>query len=399
MDLSLLGKRERLGLRFAGYGAFFLGSFLLMTYLLFPFNRWKGTLEELMSRQLDRKVTIGAVGSWGVMGLKLKDVTIEQVEQESAPRLGIYEQAAAKKGIKIAKSKKEARKKSVPLHIDRLGLRLSLLATLTGKSGACFDAKLFDGRVKGCYVDASRSLWGGGRDRPPEDDDPRSSLKVKFRNLDLEEVPHLEAMVGLPFFGVVDGDAAISYVAGLPHTAEGEVELLVEGLRIGEPGGKLDLSKAGGVLQGEITFEPIEVGNLEFEMKGEGGGLVVKKLEAKSRHIQIRGAGDVALRQPMMLSALNIYVMFKFLPAYTDKSSMTKTIFSALDRIPKMRKAKRPDGFFGYLVKGDLRKGPQAVPSRSGPAPSAAPPSPKAAGLPMGLKGKTESRPGKPQGK
>jgi hypothetical protein len=107
----------------------------------------------------------------------------------------------------------------------------------------------------------------------------------------------------------------------------------------------------------------------------------------------------VALRQPMMLSALNIYVMFKFLPAYTDKSSMTKTIFSALDRIPKMRKAKRPDGFFGYLVKGDLRKGPQAVPSRSGPAPSAAPPRSKAAGLPMGLKGKAKPRPGQPQGK
>ena len=71
----------------------------------------------------------------------------------------------------------------------------------------------------------------------------------------------------------------------------------------------------------------------------------------------------------------------------------TKTIFSALDRLPKMRKAKRPDGYFGYLLKGDFKSGLKPVPSRSGPSsqPGGIAPLPAKGpqrGLPMGLKSK-----------
>ncbi len=407
MNLSTLGRRERRWLQLGGYVLFFICSFLLLCYLLFPFNRWKGTLEELLSQQLDRKVTIGSVGSWGLTGLKLRDVTIEKVEDAEEPEAGIFEEAAAKAGVKKkGQGKKSKKKKSIPLHIDRLGLRIALLAVVTGKVGVCFDARLFDGLVKGCYVDASRSILGSRKDEPPSEEDPRSGLDVKIRGIDLNEISQLEDLVGLPFIGVVEGDVDLSYVAGLPRTAEGELELRVEDLQIGEKGGKLDLSKTGSVLQGEITFEPIVVGDLVLEMKGEGGILAVESLEASSKHVQIRGAGDASLRQPLMLSVLNIYVMFKFLPAYTDKSSMTKTIFSALDRLPKMRKAKRPDGYFGYLLKGNMKNGPKFAPSRSGPAPSpaggggAAAAGKKGSGLPMGLgKASKKPRPGKPQGK
>ena len=402
MDLSSLGRRERRWLQLGGYVLFFVCSFLLLCYLLFPFNRWKGTLEELMSRQLDRKVTIGSVGSWGVTGLKLRDVTIEKVEEDEEPEAGIFEKAADKAGVKKKdRKKKEKKKRSIPLHIDRLGLRVALLPLVTGKMGVCFDARLFDGVLKGCYVDASRSILGGRRDGPPSEDDPRSGLDVKIRGIDLREIAQLEDLVGLPFNGVVEGDVDLSYVAGLPRTAEGDVELRIEDLRVGEKGGKIDLSKAGGVLQGEITFEPIVVGDLVLEMKGESGILEVENLKATSQHVQIRGGGDMSLRQPLMLSVMNIYVMFKFQPAYTDKSSMTKTIFSALDRLPKMRKAKRPDGFFGYLLKGNMKNGPQFVPSRSGPTPSPQPGGPgagkkKGSGLPMGL-GKKQEKPKKPR--
>ena len=403
MNLSSLGRRERTWLKIGGYAAFFVFSFVLLCYLLFPFNRWKGTLEELMSRQLDRKVTIGSVGSWGITGLKLKDVTIEKIEEDEGDRdAGIFEKAATKAGVK-KKSKKKEKKKAIPLRIDRLGLRVALLPVLTGKVGVCFDARLFDGALKGCYVDASRSILGRRSDSPPSEDDPRSGLDVKLRGIDLRQIKQLEDLVGLPFNGEVEGDVDLSYVAGLPRTAEGGVELRIEDLQVGEKGGKIDLSKAGGVLQGEITFEPIVIGDLVLEMEGEDGVLQVENLKASSRHVEIRGAGDVSLRQPLLLSALNIYVMFKFLPAYTDKSSMTKTIFSALDRLPKMRKAKRPDGYFGYLLKGNLKNGPKFAPSRSGPATSspgaasAAGGKKKPAGLPMGLGKKPKKpRPGKP---
>jgi hypothetical protein len=126
----------------------------------------------------------------------------------------------------------------------------------------------------------------------------------------------------------------------------------------------------------------------------------VDKLESSSQHLEIRGSGDVTLHEPLLASALNIYVMFKFLPAYLDKSAMTKSIFSALDRIPKMRQAKRPDGYFGYVIKGDLKSGPRPLPSRTGGiaggpsglhSPNAGNQHPSA-GLPMGI-GKTKAKP------
>jgi type II secretion system protein N len=393
VELPSLDRRQRRALKLGGYAAFFAGVFLLMTWLLFPFNRWKGTLEEVLSKQLERQVTIGSVGSWGLTGLKLRDVTIRQVEEEPEGREAVDDDSA--EGTRSSRVEDPKRKKNVPLHIEKLGLRLALLPLVTGKVGVCFDARVFEGKVKGCFVDASRSLLGRKK-ASGQDGGPRSRLEVKLRNLDLYHVPQLEAMVGLPFHGIVDGKVDVSYVSGQPRTAEGGLELEIDGLQIGEPGAKLDLSRAGSVLQGELTFEPIVVGDLVVRMKGEGGVLAVEKLEASSEHIEIRGAGDVTLREPMLLSTLNIYVMFKFLPAYVNKSSMTKTIFSALDRVPKMRKAKRPDGFFGYLLRGDLRAGPKPVPSRSGPItqPSGgtggiAPlPAGKSPALPMGLKSK-----------
>ena len=392
MDLPSLGKRERLVVRIVGYAAFFVACFLVMCWLLFPFNRWKGTLEEIMSRQLDRKVVIGSVGSWGLTGLKLRDVTITQVEEE---RKGAVESGAGETTDNAGLSKRKAVKKNVPLHIERLGLRIAIWPTLTGRVGFCFDARLFDGKVKGCFVDGSRSLWGGRRKDPPVESGPRSSLRAKVSNLDLNSVPHLEAIVGLPFHGIVDGSVDLSYVSGLPKTAMGRIRVEIQGLQIGDDGGKIDLSKASDSLQGELNFEPIVVGDFDIEIDGEGGQLLVKKLEAKSKHIEILGGGDVTLREPMLLSSLNIYVMFKFLPAYTDKSSMTKTIFSALDRIPKMRKAKRPDGFYGYIIRGDLRAGPKPFPSRTGPAgpapgiaPLQSPQGKQSSSVPMGLRNK-----------
>lgn len=380
-------RREKMILRPAGYAAFFLVFFVLMLYLLFPFNRWKGTLEELLSSQLERRVTIGSVSAWGVTGLKLHDVSI-------APKSsGQDADDGAADGRRAPKKTRKKEEQEPPVEVERLGIRVSPLAAITGKMGICFDMRIFEGSIKGCYVDGARSPLGKRKQVTPGEDGPTTSIDVKVRGIDMNRIQKLESLVGLPFFGTAEADVDLEYVAGRPETVSGEVELVLDDLRIGEPGGKIDLAKAGkGALAGQITFEPIEVGDLEVFLVGKEGKLVVEQFESGSEHVRIRGAGNMLMREPILSSGLNIYVMFKFLPAYIDKSAMNKTIFSALDRVPQFRKAKRPDGYFGWLLKGDLRSGPKPLPSRSGPSTDKGLVGPgkkgvgtKKTGLPMGL--------------
>jgi len=374
-----LGRKQKMALRLAGYAAFFLASFLLFLFLLFPFNRWKGTMEELLSKELDRKVTIGSVGAWGLTGLKLRDVTIEALDDERE-----LQGARAMQG-KRAKAD-DAKQKKVPLHLDSLGVRLAVLPALTGKLGVCFKAKLFGGKITGCYVDASRSITGKRKDIEKGASGPRSSVKIKIRNIDLREVEQLESLTGLPFHGDLDGTIKLTYVPGSASTAAGKADVEIGDLQIGDEDGKLDLAKAGqGMLAGEVNFEPIIVGDLDMLLEGEAGVLSVEKLESQSSHMEIKGTGDVVLKEPLLSSQLNLYVMFKFLPDYINKTAMTKTIFSSLDRLPKMRQAKRPDGFFGFALKGDLRSGPSPLPARAGPGTSSAGQPRGGQGLPMGL--------------
>ncbi len=356
-------------MKMGGYVAFFVAFFFVMLFVLFPLNRWKGTIEEMLSGQLDRRVTVGSVSAWGLTGLELHDVRIspEDDGEDTAP--AVASEAADDGSEGSSKKKARSRQRETPLEIDRLSVRYSPMAALSGKLGVCFDMRIFDGSISGCYVDGSRSFLGKPRTLDAGEDGPTSSIRVKVRDIDLTRIDRIQSTTGLPFFGTAEADLDLTYEAGRPQTVEGGAEITIDDLRIGEPGGKVDLSRAGGgALSGEISFEPIDVGDLEVVLVGKEGKLVVEKLESKSQHIEIRGAGDMTMREPMLRSGLNIYVMFKFLPAYIDRSAMNKTIFSALDRIPQMRKAKRPDGYFGFLLKGDLRSGPKPLPSRSGPA-------------------------------
>lgn len=384
-----MDSKQKLALRIAGYLAFFVVFFLLMLYLLFPFNRWKGTLQEILSRELGRRVTVGSVHGWGVTGLKLQDVRIEEPEPD--------EEGGARGRRTPAGSRKKAGRRSEPrnppLTVDELGLRYSLFAALRGKMGVCFDVRIYDGFIKGCYVDGARTPAGEPKQIESGKAPPRSTIDLKVRRIDLTRVERLTSLLGLPFFGTAEADVDIEYPAGDPGDVGGEVEVRLEDLRIGEPGGKLDLEKTwGGMLSGDVSFEPIEVGDLEMVLTGREGRLVVEKLGSSSRHVEIRGAGDIVMREPLLSSGLNIYLMFKFLPAYINQSAMTKTIFSTLDRLPQMRKAKRPDGYFGFLLKGDLRTGPKPLPSRSGPSSAekagagAEQSGKRPSGLPMGVK-------------
>jgi hypothetical protein len=109
-------------------------------------------------------------------------------------------------------------------------------------------------------------------------------------------------------------------------------------------------------------------------------GLVqLTKLAAPGPDLELVGDGKITLRDPWKDALADLYMRFKFSDAYRGKDSITKSLLgepgskmpALLDLDPKMKKAKRADGFYGFHAHGPLRH-LKFDPSASG-APDVAP--------------------------
>jgi type II secretion system protein N len=218
--------------------------------------------------------------------------------------------------------------------------------------GLVFNVDIFEGDIDGKLKSSKKS----------------TSIKLDLDDLDISRVEPLTGLLGIPFKGELSGDADLSYTSKDMEGPKGAVGLKVRGLQLGDKDSQIDLSRAGGgILKGAIKFDPVEMGNLVIKLKGEQGVVKVTTFGSSSNHIDLKGGGDITVRKPTPQSQLNLYVMFRFKDAYVQKSAMTKTVFSTIERLTKFRQAKRKDGFFGFSIKGALAGGIQTVPARTGP--------------------------------
>jgi type II secretion system protein N len=372
--LSLTNPVHRLVLQIAAYAGFFLAALVFFIVLFFPFNRWKDDIEDILLQRTGKTITIEGVEGWRLIGIKLKGVTIlsdKSARRQGLPagpggtvgKLGGTASAGAKEGMEdskedkgAAKTGKEARVetgKTAPegTYVDSVAVRPALLPLLTGKKGVVFDVEIYDGEIDGKVTFGKKTV-----------------IDVDLDDLDLRAMTFLENLLGLPFLGEVNGRADLEYSGKNAIDTKGTIELKVADLQIGDRDSKLDLSKAGGgIIKGAIKFEPVEIGDLVVKLSGEGGRLQVLKMEAASRHIEIKGGGEVKINQPISMTMLNLYVKFKFKDEYVESSAMTKSVFSTLDRLTKFRQAKRTDGFWGFAIRGALSGGIRPIPAKVGP--------------------------------
>lgn len=367
--INITNPMTRLLLQIGGYLFVFLFSLFFFIYLFFPYDRWKGDLEEILSQRTGKTFTIEEIDGWRLVGIKMKGVTITSPEDDEEAGGGASREkpkGKAKDGDKAAakdegagKDKKAQEPADGPeeeerkgTYVDSVAVRPAILSFLTGSKGVIFDVDIYDGDIDGKVTFGKK----------------KTSIDVDIDDLDVREITFLEDLIGLPFIGEVSGRVDVEYSGKTAAGMEGTVKLKVDDLRIGDKNSKLDLSKAGGgIIKGALKFEPVEVGDLVLEMKGEEGRLKITKMEAASKHIELMGGGEVRVAQPIGLSSMNLYVKFRFLDAYVQSSAMTKSVFSTLDRITKFRQAKRTDGFWGFAVRGTFSGGLKPIPAKVGP--------------------------------
>jgi type II secretion system protein N len=345
-------------LRIICYIFSFLFFLVFFIYVFFPLNRWKGNIEEIASSYTGKVVTIDKVEGWKFIGLKLKGVRISSKEKvkEKIEDFGtkFRSEKADDTGERIEKKQEKAgakREDSNGFLIDEMCFRPKIFSFLLGRKGIVFSIEVMGGEVNG-EVSIGK----------------KSNFEVDFDDVDLEKAHYFEDVIGLPFSGKVKGEMNLSFKGQKYSEADGEITIKVKEMQIGKTGGKLDLGKAGmGLISGAVKFEPVKVGNFKIGLKGESGVLKVTEMKASSEHLDIEGGGEIKIGQTLSSTRIDLYLKFKFKDAYIQKSAMTRSIFSTLDRITKFRQAKRSDGFWGFAIRGTIAGELKPVPARTGP--------------------------------
>jgi len=315
---------SRKWVRWAGYPAYFLFCLIAFGYFTFPYERVRERVRAEMERALSADVDIDDLSPSWVTGVSLSGVEIE-----TRPR------REGEKGSRF--------------RVDSLTARVSILSLVAGGLDLSFAAELLGGEIEGEI----------------EQDGESSHVILEWTDLDLSKVSLVRDAIGLPVEGVLEGKADLKLPGAQLAEAAGTISLAGERLVVGDGTSKLSLP---GMPGDGITVDAIRVGSLRGELRVEEGTASVQRMTSTSADLEMAWEGTMRLRDPFPQTNLTAYVRFKFGESYQNRSERTKALFSMLDIVPRMRQAKRPDGFFGFRVGGSFDRGLSFTPSTRGAA-------------------------------
>src|SRR5262249_54985435 len=141
------------------------------------------------------------------------------------------------------------------------------------------------------------------------------------------------------------------------NKASGTLDLTIAGVVV---------SKEGAKFQGLLEVPPAKLGDLTMSAEAKDGVLKITKLAAAGHDLELIGDGSIKLKEPWQEAIADLYVRFKFTDAFRGKNSMTKALLGEPGSssggliegpmMPKMKRAKRSDGFYGFHVSGALKR-------------------------------------------
>jgi type II secretion system protein N len=329
--------------KWLAYPAFYLFCLGVFGYLTFPYDRLKDRLiaefERAQSKKAStqtQKLEIDKLTSYWFTGVEVSGARLILPPEQGARR-GAGALLGAGGG---AKDKADAPKPSV-IEIEEGHVRVRLLPLLIGRVRLDFSARVFGGEVEG-VVPVGKS---GGK------------VEVEVSNVDLSKVePLAEALGGIPLSGTVSAKLTLEAPGGKFNKADGSLELTLADLVVSD--GKTKI-------QGLIELPPARLGELTLSAEAKEGVLKVTKLSAPGPDIELEGDGKINVREPWNNSIADLYVRFKFADGYRTKTPETKSLLGdpaanlppAIETFaPKMKRAKRADGFYGWHVHGQLKR-------------------------------------------
>ena len=324
--------------RYVGYPLFYLFCLLMFGYLAFPYDQVKDRIIAEVERRgkPGTHLEIGHLSSYWFTGVEFSSVKLTLPPDASSGGMS----ALPRSGEDFAAGAAATAPKEATIVIDEGHARLRILP-------------LFLGRVR---VDFWASALGGELEGTAPVGKSSGDVTLTLQRIDIGKVEPLAQTLGVPLKGFASGKLSLTPVEGKFSKSSGTLDLTVEGLVVGD--GKTKI-------QGLIELPPIRAGNLTLSAEAKDGALKVNKLTSPGADLELIGDGKLAVREPWNDSSADLYIKFKVTDAYRGKSEITKTLFGDPSstapgliemQVPKMKRAKRSDGFYGWHVSGPLRR-------------------------------------------
>lgn len=342
MNLNLRAKQILL---WVGYPLGYVALFCIFAYVAFPYERLKeriviGYNAAQASSTDPNRMSIGdATWSWRFPGVVLSDIELVGPK----PEAGEPGQVPSRRRI----------------HVQEAYARVSPLAFLFGTTRLAFAADGFGGALRGEVVHS----------------DSQQRLRIELEGVDPGQMPGVSEALQLPISGSMTGTVLLSIPEGKYSQAEGDIELVVDDLRIGD--GKTKVRDM-------FALPPIQAGTLELTATATQGRVKLERFETKGPDLEATAEGKLRLRDEIGKSLVEqLTLTFKFSDAFRDKDDTTRSLLGkpgdsvpgVIDLDAKVKQAKQPDGSYSWRVMGvfsNLAFAPQR--SAPGGAPNRAPP-------------------------
>ncbi len=294
-------------LAFSAYARFFWFAFSISAYLTFPYDRLRDFLTQKVASGY--QLEIGELSPSWVTGVTLDDVSLtrDATEPEAKP---------------------------ATLRFDSLTLRVSpwsLIGGLENLSGS-LEAIVSDGELS-----ASASSSDGVR-----------HIEAELTAVDLEGLG-LGAWWGVPLRGSATGKVDLT-LDPEPTKTSGDVELQIEGVRIGD--GKTKV-KPPGMMVG-LTLSPINAGTLDAKLAIDKGVATIEKLSTDGPDLKSKGTGSVTLAKQLGRSRVDMMLDFQLTDAWKDKDDKNKTLLELLSAQGEWRRATDADGTMHLQLTGSM---------------------------------------------
>ena len=321
------------------YPVFYCGSLLFFLALTFPFER----LKDRLVAEFNARQPAGA-------GTRL------EVDDMSGYWLsGIEAQGVRMIGPTPAPGEDGKPREARVIKLNDIHARVSLLKLMFGTVQISFGGEAFGGTISGSTSDA----------------DGARNVSLELEGVNVNDLPMLRDVVGLPLEGKVSGTVDLKLPESKLAKAEGKIELKIVDLAIGD--GKAKIRET-------IALPKVQAGELALEAEASEGRLKIGKLGASGKDLDLVADGSIRLRDPVETSLAELSLRFKFSDAFKTRNDMAKALFGEpgsslpglFDLDPKNQRAKRPDGFYAFRLTGPLGK-LDAQPAPLGAASGAAP--------------------------
>lgn len=308
-----------------GYFVFFFFAFFVCVSWTFPYDKLKERLVSSFNAQQrasssQQELAIDELDSSFITGVKAT-------------------------GVHLFMPPVEPGKPPVELKLDEVRARVSILSFLVGNKDVSFKIKSFDGVIDGEFVDK-------GKER---------LIKVEFDGVDVSKLEIVGQQLGVPLEGKLFGQVDLRLPEGKASKGSGTVNLEIRDLAVGDGKAKI---------KGLLELPKLTVGALKFDAEAKEGILKVSKFGAGGKDVELSGEGRIQMRELANDSGLDMSAKFKVNDNYRGKNDKTKSLFGApgssipplFELDPTVKRAKTPDGFYSFQVRGQLGK-PQFLPA------------------------------------